>query len=1054
MPEMLDSTASRPRVRFAPSPTGFLHVGSARTFIFNWLYARHHGGTVILRLDDTDVERNTQASVDSIFDGLKWLDLSWDEEYKQSERLDLHRKIAWAIFEKGFAYRDFTPAHAGEAEKSGAQGTWLFNPGARELSPAESERRAAAGEPFALRFRVPRESGQLVRFADAVYGEQIKSAADIEDFALLRSDGMPTYHLASCADDADLRISHIIRGQDHLSNTFKHVLIFEAAGVKPPQFAHLPLLVAPDGTKLSKRRHGPVVSVTTYRNAGFLSEAFINFLCLLGWSPKNDRENMSLQELTDVFSLEGINRSNAVVNFKEPATADNSAHNVVIPSAARDLGFAASEDTFDPKALWLNAEHIRSLPVDDLSAHLLPIVQGAGFNITTEKMLKITPLIRERIKLLRDVLTATDFFFVDQLPPYDPAELIPQKGDAAMALKVLTRAREVLANVEFKHDPLDQALRAAAQELGVKAGQMFQPIRVAVCGRKNAPPLFETLEVLGRETTLARLEQAIQKVEPFLPPQLKWDVFISYASENSRTARAIANELRRYDLGVWFAPLVLEVGDSLREKIDQGLANCRYGVVVLSKPFFRKQWPQWELNALFARQALGSKVLLPVRHGITQKEMLTFSPMLTDVFSANTRAGVRAVAEKLVKVIKPEAAKIHDAFRAVGEASSRISERIQEIDPRVYARVETGLQKDPRIVEPRVPPPPGILASFFREGVRVDLFAHDPRGFNEKPWRIKGELSREGARKLEEFQRTGERTVLSAAEATLLLEPISKLFPGSITAETVLDTSPLAKARRHQFRVTFLKDDRRVEYPLVEFGAESVGKEQVRIVSRATNIPIKMDLTLRVSSGTAGFKFSGSFLGHEIRDIAKAQNALDIARSGGSIELFDLASDRLLTRLDAAPDADAGSAQAQKEEFISSFVQQAHRVAVTLDKRIVWNRELRPDDVENTAVLSQIVTAGTLQVSADDFRATVDQQKLEQLSTLAKNRCGGVFHREGGEIYPVFDVPIDPGPHDIYFLPSEVIAEQKVSADEIRVMVKLNEPLGLVFPQYYPGPQR
>lgn len=485
------ATNLKPRVRFAPSPTGFLHVGSARTFIFNWLYARHNAGTMILRLDDTDVERNTDASVHSIFEGLKWLDLSWDEQYKQSERGALHRETAEAIFEKGLAYRDFTPAHSGDSERSGAQGTWLCNPGMRELSRAESDRRAAAGEPFALRFRVPRETARPVQFTDAVYGEQAKSAADIEDFALLRSDGMPTYHLASCADDADLRITHIIRGQDHLTNTFKHVLIFEAAGVTPPQFAHLPLLVAPDGTKLSKRRHGPVVSVTTYRDAGFLPEAFINFLCLLGWSPKNDRENMSLQELTDAFSLEGINRSNAVVNFKEPATTP--------------------EDTFDPKAVWLNAEQIRGLPVEDLSARLLPIVHAAGFNIPPEKMLRITPLIRERIKLLREVLTAADFFFVDQLPPYDPAELIPQKGDAAMALKVLRRAQEVLPTVEFKHDPLDQSLRAAAQELGLKAGQMFQPIRVAVCGRKNAPPLFETLEVLGKEVTLKRIEQAIQK---------------------------------------------------------------------------------------------------------------------------------------------------------------------------------------------------------------------------------------------------------------------------------------------------------------------------------------------------------------------------------------------------------------------------------------------------------------------------------------------------------------------------------------------------------------
>jgi glutamyl-tRNA synthetase len=465
-------------------------VGSARTFIFNWLYARRNNGTMILRLDDTDVERNTDASVNSIFEGLKWLGLSWDEEYKQSERGDLHRQMAETILQKGLAYRDFTPAHTGDSERSGAQGTWLCNPGMRELSPAESDRRAAAGEPFAVRFRVPREGG-VVRFTDAVYGEQMKAGADIEDFALLRSDGMPTYHLASCADDADLRISHIIRGQDHLSNTYKHVLIFEAAGFTPPQFAHLPLLVAPDGAKLSKRKHGPVVSVTTYRDAGFLPEAFINFLCLLGWSPKNDREQMSRQELIDAFSLEGINRANAVVNFKEPATTP--------------------EETFDPKAVWLNAEHIRSLAIEELSQRLLPIAQEAGLNITPEKMLRITPLIRERIKLLRDVLTAADFFFVDQLPPYDPAELVPQKGDLAMAQKVLRRAKEVLSNVEFKHDPLDQSLRAAAQELGIKAGQMFQPIRVAVCGRKNAPPLFETLEVLGRETTLARIEQATVK---------------------------------------------------------------------------------------------------------------------------------------------------------------------------------------------------------------------------------------------------------------------------------------------------------------------------------------------------------------------------------------------------------------------------------------------------------------------------------------------------------------------------------------------------------------
>jgi glutamyl-tRNA synthetase len=436
---------------------------------------------MILRIDDTDVERNTETSLNSIFDGLKWLDLGWDEEYKQSERLGLHKAVAESIRQKGMAYRDFTPPNTGGGEKG-----WLFNADMREMPREESDRRAAAGEPFALRYRVPRDVERTVQFTDGVYGEQAKSTADIEDFALLRSDGMPTYHLASCADDADLKISHIIRGQDHITNTFKHVLIFEAAGVTPPTFAHLPLLVAPDGTKLSKRRHGPVVSVTTYRDKGFLSQAFVNFICLLGWSPKNDREVLSRVELVEAFSFEGINRSNAVVNFTE-------------------------QDPFDPKAVWLNAEYIRALPVEELEELLTPIVNAAGYD--SSKMAQITPLIRERIRLLNEVLTVGDFFFVKELAPYETSELIPKKGDAAMAGKVLEKAREVLATAEFTHDGLEGSLRGAAESLGIKAGQMFEPIRVASCGRKNAPPLFATLEVLSREVVLERTGKAIEKLK-------------------------------------------------------------------------------------------------------------------------------------------------------------------------------------------------------------------------------------------------------------------------------------------------------------------------------------------------------------------------------------------------------------------------------------------------------------------------------------------------------------------------------------------------------------
>ena len=223
--------------------------------------------------------------------------------------------------------------------------------------------------------------------------------------------------------------------------------------------------------------------MTTYRDAGFLPQAYMNFICLLGWSPKGNREQLTREEMVEAFSFEGVNRSNAVVNFTE-------------------------EEPFDPKAVWLNSEHIRGLTPEALSEQLLPFVQGAGYEVTPEKMRVITPLIQERIRLLRDVLSVGDFFFVHELAPYDTAELIPKKGDAALALRVLQRAREVLEGAAFTHDGLESALRGAAGELGIKAGQMFEPVRVAVCGRKTAPPLFGTLEVLGKDTCLLRIEQA------------------------------------------------------------------------------------------------------------------------------------------------------------------------------------------------------------------------------------------------------------------------------------------------------------------------------------------------------------------------------------------------------------------------------------------------------------------------------------------------------------------------------------------------------------------
>ncbi len=468
------------RARFAPSPTGYLHIGSARTFIFNWLYVRRNGGTMVLRIDDTDVDRNTEASLNSIYEGLHWLNLGWDEFYRQSERLELHRKLAYDLLARGSAYRDFTPAAAEGEDRGHAEGPWLFHPEMRALSTEESDRRAAAGEPFVVRFRVNRDPVEEVSFVDEVYGKQSKLTADIEDFALLRSNGMPTYHLASCADDVDLSITHVIRGQDHLSNTFKHILIFQAAGGNVPTFAHLPLLIAPDGAKLSKRKHGPVVSVTTYRDHGFLPQAYINFLCLLGWSPKNDREQMTVPEITATFTFEGVNRSNAVVNFSDA-------------------------DPIDPKALWLNSQHLRTMPVAELAPlvkqslkqhHLTPPSEEAHFLHTID-------VVRARFNTLLDFALKGRAYFADDFP-IEPQALEKLNAPSARELLRLVADR-IEANPEFNEASAEADLRALATEKGVKAGLLINGSRAALTGQSVGPSAFAIFGCLGKERVVARL---------------------------------------------------------------------------------------------------------------------------------------------------------------------------------------------------------------------------------------------------------------------------------------------------------------------------------------------------------------------------------------------------------------------------------------------------------------------------------------------------------------------------------------------------------------------
>ncbi|MBA2380239.1 MAG: glutamate--tRNA ligase, partial [Blastocatellia bacterium] len=407
------------RVRFAPSPTGYLHIGSARTALFNYLYARSTGGKFLLRVEDTDLARSTDESTHSILDGLAWLELDHDEEVVfQSNNADKHRAAALRLLEEGKAYRDFTPKEAPvegnikdaikeRARAEQGETTMRDNP-YRDLPRDESDSRAVAGEPFAIRLRVPAEG--RTAFDDQVYGTQERDYADTEDLVLLRSDGHPLYNLAVVCDDIEMQITHVIRGQDHLTNTHKQILIYEALGVTPPTFAHLPLILAPNKGKLSKRKHGEIVSMTTYRDAGFLAAAFRNFLALLGWSAGGEQEIYSLDELVKKFTLEGIHRSNAMFNFH--------------PDDPRKWT--------DDKAIWFNAEYIRTMPLNEL----LPFVKAE---------LKSAKLWREEYDQAGVAMSAGIPSTADLGPDGRPATVaaaIPEIGSRDWLIRTLDAIRQ------------------------------------------------------------------------------------------------------------------------------------------------------------------------------------------------------------------------------------------------------------------------------------------------------------------------------------------------------------------------------------------------------------------------------------------------------------------------------------------------------------------------------------------------------------------------------------------------------------------------------------
>src|SRR5216683_2483083 len=487
------------RVRFAPSPTGYLHIGAARSALFNWLYARKTGGKFLLRIEDTDLQRSTEESTRSIIDGLEWLGLDYEEEIIfQSQNADKHRAAAHQLVKESKAYRDFTPREQrddatvkkGIADRARAQSSegvdQRSNP-FRDLSLGESDRRAEAGEPFAVRLKVP-VTGQT-RFDDIVYGPQKRNYSEIEDLVLLRSDGHPLYNLSVVIDDIEMGITHVIRGQDHLTNTHKQVLLYEALGVKVPQFAHLPLILAPNKGKLSKRKHGEVVSLTTYRDRGFVPAAFRNFLALLGWSPPGGKELLSRDELIKEFSLEGIGRANAVFNFHE----NDPRH------------------WTDDKALWMNAEYIRTMPLPEL----LPMVKAElranklwreEYDDEEQKwLIRTVDLIRQRFFTLKDFSSQGRAYFSDD---FDFEEAAVRKNilKEPRLRELLPALADRLAAVDpFTTTKVEAALRAFADEAAVKAGLFINASRTMLTGQAVGPSMFEVFEIIGRERAGMRL---------------------------------------------------------------------------------------------------------------------------------------------------------------------------------------------------------------------------------------------------------------------------------------------------------------------------------------------------------------------------------------------------------------------------------------------------------------------------------------------------------------------------------------------------------------------
>jgi glutamyl-tRNA synthetase len=499
----LPETDSQPntfRVRFPPSPTGLMHVGGLRSALFNWLFARHNEGVFIVRIEDTDRRRYEPEALSDILESLRWLDMDWDEgpevgggygPYFQSERLDLYQKYADELIEKCAAYYCFCSperlARVREEQQRRKDEFVGYDRFCRDLDPHQAAQRVGDGETAVVRLKMPLD-GQTT-FQDLIRGEISVENSTQDDLVLLKSDGYPTYHLANVVDDHLMGVTHIMRAEEWISTAPRHVQLYQALGWQMPAIAHLPVVLDPSGKgKMSKRkkkgaggRELPVL-VQDFRAAGYLPEAMFNFLALVGWSYDGHTELMTREEIIERFSVKHINLAPAAFNY----------------------------DKLD----HMNGVYIRGLGAEDLADRMMPFLEEADLAADRETVVRIVPLVQERMKRLDEAPGLVDFFFVEELPDYDPNLLIPKKMDAAGAYALLGLARAVLEDVSpFAHDPLETALRELAETMGVKVGQLFAPIRVAVCGRTVAPPLFGTLEVLGRERVLRRVDSGLEKVK-------------------------------------------------------------------------------------------------------------------------------------------------------------------------------------------------------------------------------------------------------------------------------------------------------------------------------------------------------------------------------------------------------------------------------------------------------------------------------------------------------------------------------------------------------------